>query len=182
MADTAETNVTPISADSKLTDEQKREKLRERIEAGEQRNEERTLAEQAKDAADSAMEFTKKHPFAVVGGVLLAGLAIGAMTRPGRRIGRRASFDTGRSGRGGRRIRRGRGGRRIVRSFEMSTSDVEHRCELEARKRNVVTRSNTLGKTYRASGGACEATRTRICLRPLQSGTHSRQGAIRNRP
>ena len=89
MADTAETNVTPISADSKLTDEQKREKLRERIEAGEQRNEERTLAEQAKDAADSAMEFTKKHPFAVVGGVLLAGLAIGAMTRPGRRIGRR---------------------------------------------------------------------------------------------
>ena len=89
MADTAENNVTPISADSKLTDEQKREKLRERIEAGEQRNEERTLAEQAKDAADSAMEFTKKHPFAVVGGVLLAGLAIGAMTRPGRRIGRR---------------------------------------------------------------------------------------------
>ena len=89
MADTAETNVTPISADSKLTDEQKREKLRERIEAGEQRNEERTLAEQAKDAADSAMEFTKKHPFAVVGGVLLAGLAIGAMTRPGRRIRRR---------------------------------------------------------------------------------------------
>ena len=89
MADTAETNVTPISADSKLTDEQKREKLRDRIEAGEQRNEERTLAEQAKDAADSAMEFTKKHPFAVVGGVLLAGLAIGAMTRPGRRIGRR---------------------------------------------------------------------------------------------
>ena len=90
MADTAETNVTPISADSKLTDEQKREKLRERIEAGEQRNEERTLAEQAKDAADSAVEFTKKHPFAVVGGVLLAGLAIGAMTRPGRRIGRRS--------------------------------------------------------------------------------------------
>ena len=31
MADTAETNVTPISADSKLTDEQKREKLRERF-------------------------------------------------------------------------------------------------------------------------------------------------------
>ena len=102
MADTAETNVTPISADSKLTDEQKREKLRERIEAGEQRNEERTLAEQAKDAADSAMEFTKKHPFAVVGGVLLAGLAIGAMTRPGRRIGRRGGAFARRRQRRGR--------------------------------------------------------------------------------
>ena len=89
MADAAENNVTPISADSKLSDEQKREQLRDRIEAGEKRNEARSLADQAKDAADSAVEFTKKHPFAVIGGVLVAGLAIGAMTRPGRRLGRR---------------------------------------------------------------------------------------------
>ncbi len=89
MADAAENNVTPISADSKLNDEQKREQLRDRIEAGEKRNEARSLADQAKDAADSAVEFTKKHPFAVIGGVLVAGLAIGAMTRPGRRLGRR---------------------------------------------------------------------------------------------
>jgi ElaB/YqjD/DUF883 family membrane-anchored ribosome-binding protein len=79
MADAAENNVTPISADSKLNDEQKREQLRDRIEAGEKRNEARSLADQAKDAADSAVEFTKKHPFAVIGG----------MTRPGRRLGRR---------------------------------------------------------------------------------------------
>jgi ElaB/YqjD/DUF883 family membrane-anchored ribosome-binding protein len=89
MADAAENNVTPISADSKLSDEQKREQLRDRIEAGEKRNEARSLADQAKDAADRAVEFTKKHPFAVIGGVLVAGLAIGAMTRPGRRLGRR---------------------------------------------------------------------------------------------
>ena len=95
MTDTAENNVTPISADSKLSDEQKREQLRARIEAGEKRNEERSLTDQAKDVADSAIEFTKKHPFAVVGGVLVAGLAIGAMTRPGRRLGRRGSIWAG---------------------------------------------------------------------------------------
>ncbi|KWV95926.1 MULTISPECIES: hypothetical protein [unclassified Erythrobacter] len=95
MVDTAENNVTPISADSKLSDEEKREQLRARIEAGEQRNEERSLADQAKDAADSALEFTKAHPFAVVGGVLLAGLAIGAMTRRGRRLGRRGGVLAG---------------------------------------------------------------------------------------
>lgn len=95
MADTAENNVTPISADSKLSDEQKREQLRARIEAGEQRNEERSLADQAKDAADSVLEFTRKHPLAVVGGVLVVGLAIGAMTRPGRRLGRRGGVLAG---------------------------------------------------------------------------------------
>ena len=89
MAEAAENNVTPISADSKLTDEQKRDQLRARIEAGEKRNEERNLGDQAKEVADSAIEFTKKHPLAVVGGVLVAGIAIGAMTRRGRRLGRR---------------------------------------------------------------------------------------------
>ena len=49
MAEAAENNVTPISADSKLTDEQKRDQLRARIEAGEKRNEERSLGDQAKE-------------------------------------------------------------------------------------------------------------------------------------
>ena len=89
MAEAAENNVTPISADSKLTDEQKRDQLRARIEAGEKRNEERSLGDQAKEVDDGAIEFTKKHPLAVVGGVLVAGIAIGAMTRRGRRLGRR---------------------------------------------------------------------------------------------
>ncbi len=95
MADRANTNVTPISADSELSDEQKRQQLRAKIEAGEKRNQERSFTDQAKDAADSAFEFAKKHPLAVIGGAVVAGLAIGAMTRPGRRVGRRGGMLAG---------------------------------------------------------------------------------------
>ena len=95
MAKAAKNNVTPISADSNLSDEQKREELRARIDAGEQRIQERSLADQARDAADTALEFTKRHPFAVVGGVLVAGLAIGAMTRRGRNLGLRGGMFAG---------------------------------------------------------------------------------------
>lgn len=89
MTDTTATNVTPISADSQLSDEQKREQLRARIEAGEKRNEERSFADQAKEAADSAVDFAKKHPIATVAGAVAVGLAIGAMTSRGRQLGRR---------------------------------------------------------------------------------------------
>lgn len=92
MANPAEpTNVTPISAESKLSDAQKRDQLRAKIEAGEKRNDARTFTDQAKNAADSALEFARKHPAAIVGGAIVAGLAIGAMTRPGRRAGRQAA-------------------------------------------------------------------------------------------
>lgn len=90
MADTAHPGtVTPIGADTRMTDQQKREELRARIEAAEERNQRRTLADQARDAADGAIAFTRKHPLAVVGGAVAVGLAIGAMTKPGRRLGRR---------------------------------------------------------------------------------------------
>lgn len=89
MADTAENNVTPISADSKLTDQEKRDQLRARIEAGERRNEERSFVDQARDVADSAVDFAKRHPIATVAGAIAIGLAIGAMTRRGRALGRR---------------------------------------------------------------------------------------------
>lgn len=72
-----------------ITDEEKREKLREKIEAAEVRNDERTFADQAKEAVDSATEFVKERPFTAVAGVAVVALAIGAMTRPGRRLGRR---------------------------------------------------------------------------------------------
>jgi hypothetical protein len=71
------------------TDQEKRDALRARIEAGEQRNADRTLAEQAREVADEAIAFTRKHPLAVVGGVVVAGFAIGAMTKRGRKVGRR---------------------------------------------------------------------------------------------
>lgn len=89
MANNAETNVTLISADSKLSDQEKRDQLRARIEAGERRVEERTLADQAREAADNAIDFAKAHPIATVAGAVAVGLVIGAMTKPGRRLARR---------------------------------------------------------------------------------------------
>lgn len=72
-----------------LTDAEKREELREKIEAAEVRNEERGLAEMAREAAETATDFAKKHPLATVAGAVGVGLLIGAMTRPGRRLTRR---------------------------------------------------------------------------------------------
>lgn len=90
MADTAKPSaVTPINAENKLSDQEKRDQLRARIEAAEHRNETRSIADQAREVADTAITFTKKYPLAVVGGAVAIGLAIGAMTKPGRRLGRR---------------------------------------------------------------------------------------------
>jgi ElaB/YqjD/DUF883 family membrane-anchored ribosome-binding protein len=69
--------------------ENARDALAERIEAGRQRLAQRMedgdMAAVAKQAADDAVEFTKKHPFAVIAGAIGAGLVIGAMTKPGRK-------------------------------------------------------------------------------------------------
>lgn len=72
-----------------LTDEEKRAELREKIGAGEQRNAERSVADMAKEATDTVTDFAKRHPLATVAGAIGIGLAIGAMTRPGRRLTRR---------------------------------------------------------------------------------------------
>lgn len=77
-----------------MTNEEKRDELRERIEAAERRNEERSLADYARDATDTATEFVKDHPLVAVAGVAAIGLAIGAMTRPGRRYAREAGART----------------------------------------------------------------------------------------
>ena len=70
-----------------LSDEDKRAALRDKIDAAEQRNAERSVADMAKDAADTVTDFAKRHPLATVAGAIGLGLAIGAMTRPGRRLG-----------------------------------------------------------------------------------------------
>lgn len=67
-----------------------RDSLRARIEAAERRNAERTLADQAREAATAAADYTRAHPFTVIGGALTAGLLIGLLTRPGRRVAGRA--------------------------------------------------------------------------------------------
>lgn len=73
-----------------MSTQEKRDELRAKIEAGEQRNEDRTIGDYAKSAADSTTQFVKDHPVAAVAGVAVIGLAIGAMTRPGRRAGQKA--------------------------------------------------------------------------------------------
>ncbi|MCV0381842.1 MAG: hypothetical protein K5799_00100 [Erythrobacter sp.] len=72
-----------------LTDKEKRDQLREKIEAAEVRNTERSFSDQARDALNEATEFVKERPLTAVAGVAVVALAIGAMTRPGRRLGRR---------------------------------------------------------------------------------------------
>ncbi|TMM49834.1 hypothetical protein [Qipengyuania marisflavi] len=71
------------------SDADKREQLRAKIETAEQRNAERTFADTAREAADTATDFVKRHPVATIAGAVVAGLAIGAMTKPGRRLTKR---------------------------------------------------------------------------------------------
>lgn len=72
-----------------------RDSLRARIEAAERRNAERTLADQARDAAGAAVDYTRAHPLTVIGGAVAAGLVIGLLTRPGRRAAGKALHGAG---------------------------------------------------------------------------------------
>lgn len=74
----------------------KRDSLRARIEAAERRNAERSLADDARKAAQAAADYTRANPLTVIGGAVAVGLAIGLLTRPGRQVARRvASSATG---------------------------------------------------------------------------------------
>jgi ElaB/YqjD/DUF883 family membrane-anchored ribosome-binding protein len=68
-----------------------RDSLRARIEAAERRNAERSIADQARDAAAAATDYARAHPLAVVGGALAIGLVVGLATRPGRKVAARAA-------------------------------------------------------------------------------------------
>ena len=78
-----------------MSTQEKRDELRAKIEAGEQRNAERSIGDYAKSAADSTTQFVKDHPVAAVAGVAVVGLAVGAMTRPGRQAGQKAGQKAG---------------------------------------------------------------------------------------
>jgi hypothetical protein len=69
---------------------EQRDSLRARIEAAERRNAEKTLADQARAAADAAIDYTRANPLTVIGGAVAFGLVIGLLTRPGRRVAGRA--------------------------------------------------------------------------------------------
>ncbi len=73
----------------------KRDALRAKIEAAERRNAERTLADQARETASSVVDYTRANPLTVIGGALAAGLLVGLLTRPGRRVAGRALHGAG---------------------------------------------------------------------------------------
>lgn len=83
------TEATPLPATTQ------RDALRARIEAAERRNAERTIADQARAAATSAVDYTRAHPLTVIGGAVTLGLLIGLLTRPGRRAAGRALHGAG---------------------------------------------------------------------------------------
>lgn len=74
---------------------EKRDALRARIEAAERRNAERTLADQAREAATAAVDYTRANPLTVIGGAVAFGLVLGLLTRPGRRVAGRALHGAG---------------------------------------------------------------------------------------
>ncbi len=71
------TELTPISAADS------RDALRARIEAAERRNADRTIADQAREAATAAVDYTRANPLTVIGGALAVGLLVGLFTRSG---------------------------------------------------------------------------------------------------
>lgn len=79
------TDLTPDSEDAR------RDELRMKIEASERRIAERTLGDQAREAADKALEYTKANPLTVIGGALAVGVLIGLATPPGRRVATRVA-------------------------------------------------------------------------------------------
>jgi len=82
----------PLAVTPPVTD--KRDELRAKIEASERRIAERTLADDARDAASAATEYAKKNPLTVVGGAIAVGLIVGLMTKPGRRAAKSAATGT----------------------------------------------------------------------------------------
>lgn len=79
---------------SRVPDSATRDVLRARIDAAERRNAERSIADQARDAASAAVDYTRANPLTVIGGALAVGLVIGLLTRPGRRVAGRALHGT----------------------------------------------------------------------------------------
>jgi hypothetical protein len=73
-----------------MSTQEQRDELRRKIEESERRNEERSIADIAREATDNATEFVKTHPMLTVGAVALIGLVIGSRTSKGRELTGRA--------------------------------------------------------------------------------------------
>ncbi|MEP0191076.1 MAG: hypothetical protein ABJP70_10660 [Erythrobacter sp.] len=79
---------------------EKRDELRAKIEASERRVAERTITDNAKEAAGVATTYVKENPMIVLGGAIAAGLVIGMMTKPGRRAAGKAASGAGKAASG----------------------------------------------------------------------------------
>ena len=74
------------------TTNDKRAELKEKIEAAEKRNADRSFGDYARDAADGATSFVKEHPIATVfGGLALGAIVASLLPGPGRRVRKKAS-------------------------------------------------------------------------------------------
>jgi hypothetical protein len=73
----------------------RRDALRAKIDAAARRNEQRNLADQARAAASAAVDYTRAHPLTVIGAAVALGIAIGLLTKPGRRLAAQAASSTG---------------------------------------------------------------------------------------
>lgn len=70
--------------------DEKRVVLRDKIEAAEQRQAQRSLGDYARDARDNATGFVREHPIATVGAALAFGVVLAAVIPgPGRRLSQR---------------------------------------------------------------------------------------------
>lgn len=75
-----------------MADKEKREELKNRIEAGQQRHANRTVGDYARDARDSATAFVKEHPIATVAGGVAIGVVVASLVPgPGRRLRKKAT-------------------------------------------------------------------------------------------
>ena len=77
-----------------MTEIAKRDELRAKIEASDRRIAERTLADSAREIAEDAGKFARAHPLTVIGGAIAAGLVIGLLTSPGRRLAQSTATGT----------------------------------------------------------------------------------------
>jgi len=73
-----------------MSTQEQRDELRRKIEESERRQDERSYADMAREATDTATEFVKEHPILTVSVVALVGLAIGSRTTRGRELTGRA--------------------------------------------------------------------------------------------
>lgn len=68
-----------------MTRDERREVLKGKIEAARSRFGDRSPEDIAAEAASAAVDYAKQNPWVVIGGAVALGLAIGAMTRQGRK-------------------------------------------------------------------------------------------------